>query len=135
MNSAGSRRPAVTHLCYEASLEERDSLMAQLGDWSGYAPTFSRSRPMTIAELRHLVTAAGVEIGAHTENHLWLPKHAAEIQWTELSVGKTRLEGVLGCQVNSLAYPYGAFDSTTVSLAQQAGFVVGVSTEAGPVTT
>jgi peptidoglycan/xylan/chitin deacetylase (PgdA/CDA1 family) len=127
-------RSRISHLCFDASREERDGLMTDLVAWSGYSPSPHGPRPMTAGELRHLAAAPGIDIGAHTENHVWLPKQPVNIQQSELVTSKARLEHILGCPIVSLAYPYGAHDATTVAAARRAGFAVAVTAGPGPVT-
>jgi peptidoglycan/xylan/chitin deacetylase (PgdA/CDA1 family) len=77
-----------------------------------------------------------VTVGAHTENHLWLTRHALTTQRIELEAGRRALEDVLGHGVEMLAYPYGkreAVSRETVELAREMGFGAGCSHVRGQV--
>jgi peptidoglycan/xylan/chitin deacetylase (PgdA/CDA1 family) len=127
-------RMVFTRLCYDASLEERDRLMAHLLSWGGGGSIPEGPRPVTVAELCELAAVPGLTIGAHTENHLWLPKQPAVVQQRELAASRERLERILDAPVTSLAYPYGAHDPMTIEVARRTGYTVAVTTVARPVT-
>jgi peptidoglycan-N-acetylglucosamine deacetylase len=62
----------------------------------------------------------GMEIGAHTVNHVDLT--AAADPLGELVDGKRYLEDVLGEEITSFAYPFGRFNSRVSRLAKSAGY-------------
>lgn len=66
--------------------------------------------------------AAGLEIGAHTFNHVRLSTLSEEQIRYELQESKAVLEGQLGQPVDFLCYPYGDFDDRTRRYAEQAGY-------------
>jgi peptidoglycan/xylan/chitin deacetylase (PgdA/CDA1 family) len=70
-------------------------------------------------------------IGSHTINHLNLADQSAEIQRIEIFDGKKQLEAQLGHPVRTFAYPYGAYNATSVDLVREAGFSTAVTTEDG----
>lgn len=115
---------------YAWTPQQRRERIAALLAWSGLAAADGTGpvRAMTPEELRHLDAMPGMELGAHTENHLLLPAHALPIKEQELLLCRQRLEALLGREVRSLSYPYGAFDEESVRAAQRAGFAAAVTT-------
>jgi peptidoglycan/xylan/chitin deacetylase (PgdA/CDA1 family) len=79
---------------------------------------------------------AGFEIGAHSHDHVELPLLGADEQEAQLRRSREVLEGLVGHEVRTMAYPYGRHDETTMAAASRAGFriacgVNGVGGEAG----
>ena len=85
-------------------------------------------RAMTPEELRRLDAMPGMELGAHSENHLLLPAHPRAIKEHEMLECRRKLETLLGREVLSFCYPYGAFDEDAVQVAERAGFAAAVTT-------
>lgn len=75
---------------------------------------------MSAGELRALA-GQGISIGAHTVHHPQLPRQAHATQVREMSDSRVTLERIAGVPVTHLAYPFGAFDETTVTAAVEAG--------------
>jgi peptidoglycan/xylan/chitin deacetylase (PgdA/CDA1 family) len=79
----------------------------------------------TLAHLREL-TAAGVEIGAHTRSHANLGGQLSfEEIFDELVGSKRELETAVGCQVRYFAFPYGKRENLSAAafhIAFEAGF-------------
>jgi peptidoglycan/xylan/chitin deacetylase (PgdA/CDA1 family) len=63
----------------------------------------------------------GVAVGAHTVRHPQLPRLAHADQVREIADCRATLERLVHAPVCSLAYPFGAFDATTVAAAREAG--------------
>lgn len=79
-------------------------------------------------QIRELDRGGLITIGSHTNNHANLASLNADQQRAEIIGGKQQLEAQLGHTVYDFAYPYGAFNSLSVQIAQQAGFREAVST-------
>ena len=47
-------------------------------------------RPIAAGELRRLARLPGISIGAHTENHLWLPRQCDAVRVAEVIASKAR---------------------------------------------
>ncbi len=92
-------------------------------------PNFlNKPNNMDVWQLKEIVKSGLVEIGAHTMNHSYLaglPKKRVEYEVVE---SKKYLEKVLGIQIVSFAYPYGAFDNQAVDIVKNAGFRTAVTT-------
>jgi peptidoglycan/xylan/chitin deacetylase (PgdA/CDA1 family) len=91
----------------------------------------SDRRPLTPAELRDVVAAGWMEVGAHTLTHPSLPHQTEEVQRQEILDGRTRLEALLSTPVDSFAYPHGHFDEASVRLVRECGFRVAFAASPG----
>jgi peptidoglycan/xylan/chitin deacetylase (PgdA/CDA1 family) len=79
----------------------------------------------TVAELRDL-SAAGIEIGAHTRTHADLGRAAdADQLFDEIVVSRNELEDALGLPIRYFAFPFGMhanLSGAAFRLAQEAGY-------------
>ena len=75
--------------------------------------------------------AAGMDIGAHTRDHVDLPGIGAEQLQHEVAGSRHDLEHLLGHPVAAFAYPAGRFDDAAVAAVRQAGFALAVTTQPG----
>jgi peptidoglycan/xylan/chitin deacetylase (PgdA/CDA1 family) len=78
-------------------------------------------RLMDAAEL-HGLLEAGMEIGSHSVSHRRLTELDPESRRLELVDSKASLEQMLGTEVRSFAYPYGAFSDECARDVQRAGY-------------
>jgi len=76
---------------------------------------------MTWEQLRELVEM-GHEVGSHTVTHRDLPGLTDAEILAELKNSKERLEAELKIEVETLAYPGGAWDSKVVRMAKEVGY-------------
>ena len=83
------------------------------------------------ADALRTLHATGMEIGSHTVSHLRLPQLVDTALRRELSDSKSMLEDLLGAQVNSFAYPYGAWDARCANATQEAGYTAACTTRTG----
>ena len=119
---------------FKLGRRDRDRLLAALLEWSGLGPRRDAiARPLTPAEILELAALPYVDIGAHSENHLWLPSQPRHSQAAEITGSKARLEALLGNPITAFSYPYGGHDATSAELVRRAGFRVAVTTERRPV--
>lgn len=81
--------------------------------------------------LRELAGLPGVEIGAHGANHIPLNQCDDSTLRNELLNSKHYLEDILGAEVRTLAYPYGAADRRVRDYALDAGYCLGACSFAG----
>lgn len=70
----------------------------------------------------------GHEIGAHTQTHPHLTQLSAAQQQQEIQGSRQDLFALNVGPVNSFAYPYGEYDSTTIQIVKDAGFASARST-------
>jgi peptidoglycan/xylan/chitin deacetylase (PgdA/CDA1 family) len=73
----------------------------------------------------------GIEFGSHLCHHVHLPKLSKKEMTEELFESKKILEAELGKEINSVAYPFGSYNSTVLEIAKQAGYQYGVTTKSG----
>ncbi len=129
----GQRSEAHTRIrdaMYRLPVADRDAALSQLLSWSGLPRTTRGSaRPLSESELIQLASIPGIEIGAHSENHLWLPLQPRPSVNHEVSASKHRLEQLIGRPVTSFAYPYGGYEEASIEAVRQAGFNVAATTE------
>lgn len=91
---------------------------------------FSRELYMDISEVKELV-ASGMYVGSHGSRHYWLDSISYEMQESDISESLKFLERV-GAKTQDwiMCYPYGAFNTNTISILEKYGAAVGVTTEA-----
>ncbi len=95
-------------------------------------PNFlDRSNNLDTWMLKEIAKSGLVEIGAHTMDHAYLSGLSLRRVRFEVEESKKTLEKLLGIDVVSFAYPYGAFDNETIDLVKKAGFTSAVSTIPG----
>lgn len=73
----------------------------------------------------------GIEIGAHTQNHVDLTKSGPDSQWAEVKGSKDFLEALLGHPVLDFCYPSGRYNAAVIQTVQRAGYQSATTTESG----
>jgi peptidoglycan/xylan/chitin deacetylase (PgdA/CDA1 family) len=137
--------PTPRHSCYHdlhrllrpMALVERQAVLQQLLDWSGGSCTGRpERRVMNVPELSKISNSGLIEIGSHSANHLMLSQQPIEIQQSEITGSKHKLEQMLGRVISSFAYPYGgkyAVDNKTIDCVREAGFDIACDNVQGTV--
>ncbi|GAA1744452.1 polysaccharide deacetylase family protein [Aeromicrobium alkaliterrae] len=122
---------------------QRRGLPATLYAVSGYLDEVSRfpwdHAHAADAELTRLVTAAdlrdaadeGLDIGAHTVTHRWLPGLRPADAADEVHRSKAELEDLLQRPVLSFSYPMGGVTPQIRGEVERAGYLAAVTTERG----
>jgi peptidoglycan/xylan/chitin deacetylase (PgdA/CDA1 family) len=87
-------------------------------------------RLLNAMELREM-QSAGMEIGSHTVSHARLTQIDDSHLRSELVESKHALENILGAEVGSFAYPYGAWDARCEAAVQVAGYARACTTRTG----
>jgi peptidoglycan/xylan/chitin deacetylase (PgdA/CDA1 family)/SAM-dependent methyltransferase len=130
----GSTLEALRELGFSLSSDGRRELVGILRRWSDVdmAPR-STHRLLMPAELRELANRPGHSIGAHTHHHLYLPAQPRSVKIWEIATNRRYLQDVLGRELSSFAYPYGAFDAETVRICRGMGFRAAVTVISDPV--
>jgi len=112
-------------LKYEVTPDERDDILRRIfGDLGGDDGSLAAAVYLGPEECRQL-DRAGVEIGAHTVNHLILSSLDAQRQRREIEGSLRDLESWLGHGVRTFAYPYGRswdYDAETIAILDDLGF-------------
>ena len=87
------------------------------------------SEAMLTHEMIHEMIDSGlIEIGSHTKHHVNLPTLSSEQQEEEIAQSKVIIEQQYGIICKSFAYPFGFFNTTSVSLVQKYGYTSAVTT-------
>ena len=84
------------------------------------------------AQLKRL-SAAGMDIGSHTIDHLELPSLDPATRARQLRQSRQTLEKLLGHPVRWFCYPVGRNDSASAAAVADAGYLLGYTTEGGSV--
>lgn len=92
-------------------------------------PTVARELYMDLVQLRALVRA-GMEVGGHGAEHLWLDSLTRGAQAREVEGTAAFLARVHGCVPVGwvMCYPFGAYDGQTLALLPGAGCALGLTT-------
>ena len=90
----------------------------------------SDSEPMLKTEQIKEMAEAGIDFGSHSLSHRSLVGLSAEELEKEIKESKAVLEELLGKQIESFSYPYGAFNETVKKIVQQY-YKVAFSTKKG----
>jgi len=121
-------------LKYEVTPEDRDALLEGIfEELGGDEVELARAVYVGANGCREL-DQAGVEIGAHTVNHLVLSTLDRTRQRKEIEGSMRDLESWLGHDVTSFAYPYGRawdYDEDTLAILTELGFAGAVTAMPG----
>ena len=82
-------------------------------------------------QLNTIIESGLVEVGAHTLDHSYLKTLSKKAALEEILASKQGLERELGVEVQTFAYPFGAYSADTVELVKQASFSAAVSVDPG----
>ena len=93
----------------------------------------ARKGGMTQDQLREMAKSPLCTIGAHTKSHCHLNQLSKNEQQEEIIGGKNILESFLGEKVDSFAYPYGDFNTDSLSILADEGFQMGFAAWGGPI--
>lgn len=101
---------------------------AQLGGTNAWdhAKGVPPSPLMSVAHLKAWA-AAGMEVGAHTRNHVNLCEVDEATARDEIAGSRRDLEDALGLEVRSFCYPYGGHRAEHAEMVRQAGYVNGTT--------
>lgn len=109
--------PVLRDLGFAATIFVVAGRIGERADWSGAAGV-----PLLGAEeLRDLVRD-GVTLGSHSLHHRYLPECSDSELRTSLRQSRTILEDIVGDEVATLAWPYGAHDDRCRRAAMEAGY-------------
>ena len=86
----------------------------------------SKRKLMTVDEVKEWI-GYGMDIGAHTENHIDLTKVSKEKMLSEIKNCKTNLERIFKTSIDDFCYPYGKFDKEVTDIVRKCGFSTATS--------
>lgn len=78
-------------------------------------------------EIQEIIDSGLVEIGAHTLDHYYLKQSSELVATKQIIDNKKMLENRFKIQIETFAYPYGAFDQDTIDMVKLAGYTTAVS--------
>lgn len=114
-------------------LSEIETTLEALKRLSGYAPYFPDSLlPMRSDQLAELANHSLFDIGLHTATHPALAYHNEDVQYEELAENKKALQ--MYQPINAVAFPYGNYNNSTLSVLQKQRIDAGFTTEQKTVT-
>ncbi|HEM3613310.1 TPA: polysaccharide deacetylase family protein [Streptococcus suis] len=91
---------------------------------------YGQAGHLTLNQIKEMQTA-GLSFQGHTVNHPDLEYSSIEDQTNELTSSKAYLDSQLNQETIAIAYPGGRYSADTVSLTEQAGYKLGVTTNNG----
>jgi len=113
----------------------RAELLDQLCDATGTQRTAPPSRRiLTASEVATLCQQPGMDVGAHAASHTPLHSLSPPAQRDELQQARHCLQALTGTAVPGLSYPNGAYDTTTLTIADECGFEHACTTAGGAAT-
>ncbi|MFD2247980.1 polysaccharide deacetylase family protein [Pontibacter ruber] len=120
----------VWQLLKELPPQKQQHQLQTIREWVG-TPQSIRSdyRSMSVEQLQELAKNSLFEIGAHTVSHVALGYHPASYQKQELMENRSYLEKKTNRSAATLSYPYGNYNSETMALAADLGFLAAFTTE------
>ena len=87
---------------------------------------------LTTAQLQEIALDPLVTIGSHGTDHTRLSQADKEKQRHELLASKEKLERLLGRPCRFFAYPFGAYNETTLELMRGAGYALAYAVKGRP---
>jgi peptidoglycan/xylan/chitin deacetylase (PgdA/CDA1 family) len=117
-----------------APYTEKIRALGELASLLGIAAGGSSDRRLMQAqEVQQLGASGLVDIGCHTDTHVFLAGLPDEDQQREISKNKRFLEALLDRPMSSFAYPYGSYDARAMLNVRRAGFSLACHTRPGHV--
>ena len=89
---------------------------------------------MNVKEVQSWIDS-GMEIGSHTQNHVFLTKINQNKAINEINNSKTDLEKMFDVNINHFCYPYGDLNDDIVSATKHAGYHTATTVNRGKVCT
>jgi peptidoglycan/xylan/chitin deacetylase (PgdA/CDA1 family)/SAM-dependent methyltransferase len=127
-------RERIATECIVSDLGARRALLDSIASFAGQIELAERpSSVLDAAGVEALSRCAGMNIGAHGVDHLWLPALSSIELHSETAGARAALEKTLAHTVETFAYPYGAADERALGAVHDAGFEVAVTSQTGDV--
>lgn len=111
---------SIWELIRPLSYNDLQAILQEIKAWASFKkPSGSESFPITRSELYELATHTLIDLGLHTDTHPALSYHTMEVQHSEISGNKKSLENICGRPVETIAYPYGNYNDTTLAVVKK----------------
>jgi peptidoglycan/xylan/chitin deacetylase (PgdA/CDA1 family) len=115
--------PVLEEFNLPASVYVVTGYMGRHPEWlRGSEHPDENKRLMDQEQVKHLASHRLLQIGSHTHTHQQLSNMSEDGTRRELLDSKSILEGIVGCDVDVLAYPHGSHNKSTSRIAKQCGF-------------
>jgi len=122
---------AFLHLVHSGFNATWFVVTADIGKTSSWTDSGVPHRPMLDQKQLQNMTAAGMEIGAHTRTHARLTELNQIGIAEEVRGSRQDLEDILGKPVTSFAYPYGRINDAAIEAVKRADFKIACTTRTG----
>ncbi|MEW5838906.1 MAG: polysaccharide deacetylase family protein [Pseudomonadota bacterium] len=129
LNNLHHAAPVLQRLGFSATCYAVSQRLGGYNDWDA-ALGVPQKPLMNAAQLRAWL-AAGMEVGAHTRNHVDLTTLDDDRAREEIVRCKTELEDACGADVRHFCYPYGRFTPSHVHFVREAGYSSATTTQRG----
>jgi peptidoglycan/xylan/chitin deacetylase (PgdA/CDA1 family) len=129
VNNLHDALPALTKHGFTATCYAVSQLVGQTNAWDaakGIAPS-----PLMNADQLRAWVLAGMELGAHTRNHVNLRQVDEATAKSEIALGKQDLEELVQQPITQFCYPYGEFEPMHAQWVKNAGFDSATTTQRG----
>ena len=121
--------PLVAEHCYSPVVFVVVNCIGKSNLWD--QPSGLRARNLLTLEQIREMQRAGVEFGSHSLTHPRLPGLTNEQLRREVTDSKRKLEDILGAEVVSFAYPFGAVNDRVRSAVAEAGYRLAFTADPG----
>jgi peptidoglycan/xylan/chitin deacetylase (PgdA/CDA1 family) len=124
--------PLIESLGWSATMFLVSALIGGTDTWAtNEAQPRRRAHPLLGWPEIHAMRRSGWSFGSHSRTHADLPTLADDQLEDQLAGSRAELEGGLEQTIDTLAYPYGRFDSRVAQAAAAAGYTMAFSTRSG----
>lgn len=108
---------------------EIQAVVNEIKTWANYNPVYPDALlPMNKEQLKNLSQHPLFSIGLHTATHPALAYHPEEAQYVEIAENKKALQPFE--PINAVAFPYGNYNNSTISVLKRQRLDAGFTTEA-----
>ena len=105
-----------------------EALKGKFGD-NCFKPLGDIDRPFTVSELQEFAKEKYVHIGNHTSHHYILDSYDEKEQFSQINDCQNDLKEILGYDVNTVSYPNGNYNDTTISVCSKFNFDLGITVD------
>lgn len=85
-------------------------------------------------EIREMLGSGLITLASHSFSHIELHNQTGVVLERELSTSKKTLEKLFPIRINTIVYPSGKYDDTTLQIAKESGYAFGFTTKKGIIT-
>ncbi|MDP9229110.1 MAG: polysaccharide deacetylase family protein [Bacteroidota bacterium] len=118
------------------SYSEIQSIIKKLKEWVGSSSIIQNNDalPMDQEQVLEMANNSLFSIGMHTDTHPALAYHSTEVQEEEILNNKINLEGFLNRNIDTIAFPYGSYNDTTIQIVKNNKLKAAFTTKSEAVT-